>query len=220
MVRTPPDISGLVRLVALAVATAALAWICAPSAVSAQVDPTALDEALRAAQHDHLMRVAAWGGASLVAGIALAGTAADGAPTRRGFGIQTAAWGAINLGIVAWGLMSDPGPIATDWGSALAAEDRWRNILLVNLGLNVGYVAVGSALWIASGRGLRSGEAVRGHAIAVVLQGLGLLALDGWAWRSSGGRWSELVGALASVQVESGVGPASVALAWSVPVPL
>ncbi|MBT8338251.1 MAG: hypothetical protein KJO11_16810 [Gemmatimonadetes bacterium] len=190
-----------------------------PVAVSAQADPTALNEALRAAQRDHLWRVAVWGGASLAAGLAFAATAGDAHATRKGFGIQTAAWGAINLGIVAWGFAGDGGAVATDWASALQAEDRWAHLLLVNLGLNVGYVAVGSALWIASGRGLRSGDVVRGHAMAVVLQGAALLALDGWAWHSSSGRLSRLVDAVASVQVSAAPLPGSVAIGWSLPFP-
>ena len=191
-----------------------------PLAVSAQADPAALNDALRAAQRDHLWRVAAWGGASLAAGLALAATAGDTHATRKGFGIQTAAWGAINLGIVAWGFAGDGGVVATDWGAALRAEDRWAHLLLVNLGLNVGYVAVGSALWVASGRGLRSGDAVRGHAMAVVLQGAALLALDGWAWHSSSGRLSQLVEAVGSLQVSAAPLPGAVALGWSLRLPL
>ena len=75
-----------------------LAAQSAPAPAAATVPELA--EALRAAQREHLQRVAWWGGLNLAAGLALATTAGGGHPTRRGFGIQTAAWGAINLAIV------------------------------------------------------------------------------------------------------------------------
>ena len=146
---------------------------------------------LVSAQRAHLFRVLGWGGASLVLGAGLALAGKDGHATRHGFGVQTAAWGAINVGIATWGLLNAP-EVAVGPAAAWAAEDRWSHILLVNLGLNVGYMMVGGALHLASSRGLRSGDAVRGHADAVVLQGVALLVLDGLAWSASTARLGEL----------------------------
>lgn len=176
--------------------------LAGPGALSGQdaADLSApLARALSDAQRAHLWRVAAWGGANLAAGLALLSTSPSAtAPGRRGFGIQTAAWGAINVGIAAWGLsahgMPEPG-----LGSVLRAEDGYAHVLLVNLGLNVGYMAVGTALMVAANHGLRGGAAVRGHGGAVVVQGLGLLVLDGIAWAGSRGRLDrlhEMVGGL------------------------
>lgn len=177
----------------------------------------ALEASLADARSAHLERIAWWGVANVVAGVGLAAGAGSGAPTRRGFGIQTAAWGAVNLGIVGWAALSGmPEPTGTLAG-ALAAEDGWSHILLVNLGLNVGYMAVGGALWAASTRGLDAGDAVRGHAMAVVLQGAGLLIFDGVAWLSSSERLSALRGVVESLTVAPGARPGSLAVGLHLP---
>jgi hypothetical protein len=177
-----------------------------------------LERELARAREAHLRRVAWWGGANLLVGVALAATAGAEAPTRRGFGVQTAAWGGINLGIAAWGALAAGPTGGGGLAAALASEDRWAHILLVNLGLNVGYMAVGGALWIASKRGLRSGDAVRGHAAAVVLQGAGLLVLDGVAWLSSSRRLDALREIVESVSLS--VGPAAGSLSVGASFPL
>ena len=140
-------------LALLAVAPTAAAQTQAPSVAS-------LGQALVEARQDHLWRVVAWSGANLIMGLGLlAGTTMERQPGWRGFGIQATAWGAINLGIVAWAFGSGMDSPAADLASALAAEDAWGNILLVNLGLNVGYVLVGGALAIASGQSRPHGSA-------------------------------------------------------------
>jgi hypothetical protein len=153
-----------------------------------------LSQALEEAKRDHLWRVAIWGGANVALGVGLlAGSGRDRAPLRFGFGVQSAAWGAINLGIVGFSLLSgDPAP-PTTLADALAAENGWSNVLLVNLGLNVGYMGVGTALAIAAGRGLSRPDEVRGHAYGVIVQGAGLFALDGIAWLASRTRFDALV---------------------------
>ena len=189
-----------VRLTRLLVAGALISLLAATSLSGQERSAAEVVEAtdrLAAALHDsqrsHLWRVLWWGGANLALGVGISAMGRENHPTRFGFGVQTAAWGAINVGIATWGLLAGPelavGPRAT-----LAAEDAWSHILLVNLGLNVGYVAVGAALHIASSRGLRQGDAVRGHARAVMVQGVGLLVLDGIAWAASRVRLEELRG--------------------------
>ena len=148
---------------------------------------------LEQARRAHLRRVLWWGAASLVAGVGLAASADDDQPTRRGFGLQTAGWGAVDVAIAAWGLRAGSDP-ATTPQEALEAEDAWTHVLLVNLGLNVGYVLVGTALHVASQHGLRSGASVRGHADAVIVQGAALFVLDGIAWISSRRRLEALHG--------------------------
>jgi len=165
----------------------------------------ALSGELEKARRAHLRRVLSWGAASLVAGVGLAASADDNQPTRRGFGLQTAGWGAVDVAIAAWGLRSSSAP-ATTPRAALEAEDAWTHVLLVNLGLNVGYVLVGTALHVASREGLRSGAAVRGHADAVIVQGVALLVLDGIAWISSRNRLEALYG-LAFDGVSVGASP-------------
>lgn len=109
-----------------------------------------------------------------VLGVWAAGSVAVGAvlarnPNRRAFARQTALWGLVDGVIVLWGVrarsMRGPTP-----------PERLRRVLLVNAGLDVGYLAAGAVLvrrtrW-------------RGDGWAVLVQGAFLLALDGAAARS------------------------------------
>lgn len=120
--------------------------------------------------------LAAFGAASVIGGGVLAVVSED--PTRRAFGQQTAMWGAINLaiaGVGAWRGQSHP-----------AQGSRLRRTLLINAGLDVGYLATGAhmAHHRSTFRGRVSPEAARGHGLAVVIQAAGLMKLDlFYAWR-------------------------------------
>ena len=102
-----------------------------------------------------------WAAGSVAAGAVLAAR-----PATRGFGRQTAAWGAIDGAIAAVGARNRRRRGPTD-------PARLRRVLLVNAGLDVGYLAVGAAL-------LRSAR-WRGDGAAVLVQGAFLLALDATA---------------------------------------
>ena len=159
-----------------------------------------LSAELQADQRAHLWRVGAWGAANAAAGTALVLLSDSNArPGRRAFGMQSAAWGAINVGIAAIGLATGADAPDRAWADALAAENRYADILLVNLGLNVGYMAVGTTLLAVSGRGVSRPEAWRGHGSALVVQGLGLLVLDGVAVLGTRARLDALVDLASSV---------------------
>lgn len=190
----------MTRLPLLPIAVTLLVLASAP--VDAQQNTTdgaadevaRLSDALQTSRQDHLWRVAIWGGANVALGIGLlAGANRDRTPTRFGFGVQSAAWGAINLGIVGASMLSGDPEAATSLSAALSEENGWSDVLLVNLGLNVGYMGVGTALAIAAGRGLSRPDEVRGHAYGVIAQGAGLFILDGVAWLASRGRLDALV---------------------------
>jgi hypothetical protein len=151
----------------------------------------ALHEALRRAERAHLLRVGAWGVSSAVVGTALALSSGgrDDDPFLHGLGVQTAGWGLVNTAIAAGGLaFGGRGDPPETPGEALAAESRWGQILVVNLGLNAGYMMAGGALVWAGGQGIDRGDELRGHATAVIAQGFGLLVLDGLAWLGHRGR--------------------------------
>ena len=99
-----------------------------------------------------------WAAASVAVGAVL--SAREGT---RGFGRQTAAWGAVDGAIAAVGARNRRRRGPTD-------PVRLRKVLLVNAGLDVGYLALGAAL-------LRT-DRWRGDGAAVVVQGAFLLALD------------------------------------------
>lgn len=185
---------------------ATLALLSVPDLLAAQATTTAdvpgLAAALEEARRDHLWRVAAWGGANVALGVGLlASGSRDRTPRRFGFGVQAAAWGTINLGIVGFALLSGDPATPTTLAEAIAAENGWSDVLLVNLGLNVGYIGVGTALAIAAGRGLSRPDEVRGHATGVIVQGAGLLVLDGIAWLASRSRMDALVDLVGATEI-------------------
>ena len=145
------------------------------------------------AERNHLWRVAAWGGANVVGGLALMGTHDRTAQSDWwGFGMQSATWGAVNLGIATVGLLGTRSTPDT-WQAALSAERTYHDILLVNMGLNVGYSAIGGAMVAASYNGVDDASAWRGHGTALILQGAALLLLDTIAWVGSRSRIVALI---------------------------
>jgi len=163
---------------------------------------TDLAAALEASKRDHLWRIAVWGGANVALGVGLlASGSRETTPGRFGYGVQSAAWGAINLGIVGVSLLGGETELPTTLSGAIAAERGWSDVLLLNLGLNVGYMGVGTALAVAAGRGLGRADEVRGHAWGVIVQGAGLFLLDGIAWMASRGRMDALVELVSATEV-------------------
>ena len=124
-------------------------------------------------ERSHLLRLLAWGALSVVLGTLLF---AIGYPGRRRsplllhFGLQHATWGAVVLVLAGLG-----------WrGLALrdvAAATRLDRIVWLNIGLDVGYVAVGVTLALV-GWTLGRRLALVGAGMGVIVQGLGLAILD------------------------------------------
>jgi hypothetical protein len=150
--------------------------------------------ALQEAKRDHLWRVAAWGSLNAVGGLALVLASSRSAQSARWhFGAMSAGWGAVNVGIAAAGLASLGSPPA-DAAALLSSERQFHDILLVNLGLNVAYAGVGATMWAAGRRGVDRAGRWRGFGTSLVLQGVGLLVLDGVAFLASRARLADLVG--------------------------
>jgi len=165
--------------------------------VYAQEQPETLAvqaQAYDVAQRHHLWRIAAWGGLNAVGGLALmAGSKRTTQPARWGFGVQAGAWGVINVGIAAVGLMAlDAPPMQAS--ALLDAERSLHDILLFNLGLNVAYSGVGAAMVAASYQGVDHARSWRGHGSALILQGAGLFVLDGIAFLAARSRLADLIG--------------------------
>lgn len=123
----------------------------------------------------HLLRVLVWGAGSVLAGTLLLALvalrrAAGPAPLLWHFAVQTAAWGAIDLLLTLWAMR----------GLALrdhAGATQFDRVLWLNLGLDVGYVAVGVAL-AAVGWSLGRRLGLVGAGLGVVVQGAALFLLD------------------------------------------
>ncbi len=130
-------------------------------------------DTLLALERAHLLRLLAWGAMSVVAGTGVLASLmirrADSA-LLRGFAIQTAAWGLVDLALAGRGLFR-----ATD--RDLGAAVQLDRFLWLSMGIDIGIVSVGIALavtgWIA---GRRLG--LVGAGIGIVLQGLALFVLD------------------------------------------
>lgn len=177
--------AALVLVVGLFSALAALTGASDQNALIALAQQRAEDE------RRHLWRLAVWGGASLIFGAALF-LSRRGA-VLRGFAVQNAAWGAIDLLIAVVGLSSArqlPPPL---WAEVFRAERNWHDILLLNTGLNIAYVVVGLALLAAGKNGVRHAAAWRGHGAGVAVQGAALLLLDGIVLIASRQRLVELL---------------------------
>ena len=109
--------------------------------------------------------LAAWATASVLTG----------AVVRGGAGRQHALWGAVDGALAARGLLRSPDRRRPPAQRAA----RLRRVLLVNAGLDVGYLALGAAL-----RSGRLGARRRADGSAVLVQGGFLLGLDLWHARS------------------------------------
>jgi hypothetical protein len=121
----------------------------------------------------HLLRLAIWGGANVLVGSTLLGMLrlrAHRSALLHHFGIQMAAWGAVDLVLALLGL---PQLQVRD----LAGATHLDRLLWLNMGLDTGYVMVGVTLLVIGGRPPRRLGLV-GAGMGVILQGLALLLLD------------------------------------------
>lgn len=109
-------------------------------------------------EEDLTRTLSAWAAGSVAVGGLLALS-----PRTRGFGRQTAAWGAVDGAIAYAGVRGRRRKGPTD-------PARLRRVLLVNAGLDVGYLALGQRM--------RRSERWRGDGAAVLVQGAFLLLLD------------------------------------------
>jgi hypothetical protein len=132
-------------------------------------------DTLFAAERAHLVRLLLWAAASVVVGTALWAVSSRRpvpSPLLQHLALQTALWGLIDLGIVAQGWRSQE---MRDLAGYLALD----RFLWLNVGLDAGYVAVGITL-LACGWTLGRRMGLVGAGLGVAVQGLALLALDGW----------------------------------------
>ena len=130
-------------------------------------------DTLLAAERAHLLRLALWGAASLLIGTALVAALRLGrprSPLLKHFGIQTGAWGAVELGValllLRWLALRD-----------LSGATRLDRRVWMNIGLDLGYVLVGITLVVIGWRAVRRFGLV-GAGMAIVLQGAALAVLD------------------------------------------
>lgn len=176
-----------------------------------QLDPEvlAVAEARLDGGRTHLWRNLIWGGASILGGGALAlGSDRGEHPTRWAFGVQNAIWGGIDLGIGVAGLLILRGPPDdTDLAEVIDKERLFHDALLLNMGLDVGYIGLGATLVFAAGSGIDNADELKGHGAAIMIQGGALLTFEILAWLGSRRRLDALVEMrLSPVPVYGGAG--------------
>lgn len=124
-------------------------------------------------ERSHLLRLAAWGGSSVLLGtLVLAWVAVRhrGSALLQHFAIQSVAWGAVDLLICAWGWQ---GLTLRD----LDGATRLINFLWLNVGFDAGYVGIGLTMALCGWRlGRRVG--LVGAGCGIMVQGLALALLD------------------------------------------
>jgi hypothetical protein len=130
-------------------------------------------DTLLVVERAHLVRLIVWGGASVLVGSTLLGLMrlrGHRSALLEHFGLQTMAWGAIELVLALTGFhrleLRD-----------LAGATRLDRFLWLNIGLDVGYVMVGMTLSVLGWRMARRLGPV-GAGMAVVVQGSALALLD------------------------------------------
>lgn len=130
-------------------------------------------DSLQLVEQQHLIRLMIWSEASILVGgvmLAILLWRRIDSPMLRHFAIQTAAWGGVALviALLAWRRLE-----VRDHAAAV----RLDRLTWLNIGLDIGYVAVGATLaatgWVA---GRRLGAV--GAGLAIVLQGAALTVLD------------------------------------------
>ena len=129
-------------------------------------------DSLLALERDHLLRLLAWGGASVVLGglvLALLAIRRSSSPLLRHFAVQQVAWGLVE--------------VTAAWRARRSLELRdlagyveLDRLLWLTMGLDVGYVGVGITLALTGWLLARRQELV-GAGAAVTVQGLALLGL-------------------------------------------
>ena len=130
-------------------------------------------DTLLAAERAHLLRLALWGGSSILVGGALLGLLRlrrVRSPLLDHFGIQTVAWGAVDLALALAGRQRVE---LRD----LAAATRLDRFLWLNIGLDAGYIMVGLTLLAVGWRVARRPGLV-GAGLGVIVQGAALAVLD------------------------------------------
>lgn len=130
-------------------------------------------DTLMTAEGAHLLRLLAWGAASLLVGTVLLAwlrTSHRRSALLEQFAIQTAAWGAAEIALAA---VARASLHARD----LAGATRLDRLLWLNIGLDAGYMMLGLTLAIVGWRLARHLGYV-GAGVAIVVQGGALMLLD------------------------------------------
>ena len=99
-------------------------------------------------------------------------------------GVQAIIWGAIDAALAWFGRRGARNKLSIDANDGAHQARRFRTILLINAGLDVGYVTAGWAIL----RGARGRDERVGMGLGIIIQGLFLLIYDS-VLAAMVGRW-------------------------------
>jgi hypothetical protein len=183
------------------------------------------EDLVRARHHEedaHLGRVLAWGLGSVAVGsllVALNAPVVSEGPKPLfdprwvlGFGVQSIAWGAVDVVIALLGHQAQR-PMPPTLKQALVEETTLGDVLWLNLGLDAGYVMAGATAVGAAAWGINDGVDWASHGVGVAVQGAALLALDAVAVHSSRTREQGLWDVLAATGTPPSPSPSASASA-------
>jgi hypothetical protein len=125
------------------------------------------------AERQHLLRLLSWAGLSIIAATLVAVMLAARrvhSPLLKHFAVQMALWGIV---IAAFASLGWRGLHLRD----VAGAARLERMVWLNIGLAIGYVAVGATLAV-TGRALGRRMSVVGAGVGLTVHGLALLLLD------------------------------------------
>ena len=129
-------------------------------------------------QHKRFLLLLGWGLLSVIAGFALQ---LNPKPFWKQFGIQALLWGAIDAALALFGIIgADKKGKRYVFGELGPTDEQkearsFYRILLINTGLDVGYVALGA--WLMQRFKTRADR--RGMGLGILIQGLWLFLFDG-----------------------------------------
>jgi len=91
-------------------------------------------------------------------------------------------WNTVNMGIAAYGLLSQASVSGISMQEAMAAHHKTENLFLLNSGLDLVYMAVGGYMIHRSRSGSSRADLLLGYGRSVLLQGGFLLVFDTAFW--------------------------------------
>lgn len=137
-----------------------------------------------------------WAVGNIAVGAALAGS-------REGedkyFHIMNMGWNAVNLGLATFGYLHaiNADPASYDLQSAIQAQYNVEKLLLLNTGLDVGYVLGGLYLMERSKNATKHPERLKGFGKSIILQGSFLFVFDLASYfvhtQTRSGQWQQLL---------------------------
>lgn len=117
-------------------------------------------------------------GNMLISGIAMCKTERS----TRYFHQMNVMWNTVNMGIAAFGLLSQAPEFTSHVPDLVANHRKMENLYLINSGLDILYIAGGAYMVHRSGNSTKRPEMLKGYGQSVMLQGGFLLVFDTALW--------------------------------------